>query len=120
MKISPFKSLNWTIYFMWIAMLFYTFVICYAIITSDKILSRDKKCAVIVANGVETHRIKLNENKDVIFDGVHIKIKSGRVSFCASDCEDQTCIKGGSIGKVGSTLACLPKNIVVQVVKAEE
>ncbi len=120
MKISPFKSLDWTVYLMWIAMLFYIFVICYAVTTSDRILSRDKKCAVIEVNGVETHRIKLSESQDIIFDGVHIEIKRGGVSFVASDCEDKTCVKGGRISKVGRALACLPKNIVIQVVKAEE
>lgn len=93
--------------------------ICLIVWTSDKILSSDKKCAVIVVNGEEVRRVKLSEPTDIIFDGVHIEIKRGGVSFCASDCEDKNCVKGGRIRQVGSTLACLPKKIVVQVVKAE-
>ena len=120
MKNSPFKNLEWSVYFFWFIMLFYVFIICYTFKTSDRGLSRDKKCAVIVVNGVETHRIKLSEPQDIIFDGVHIEIKRGGVSFVASDCADKTCVKGGRIRQVGSALACLQKNIVIQVVKAEE
>ena len=119
MKISPFKT-DWLAYAPILIMVLVVFEVAFFVRTSDKILSSDKKCAVIVVNGAETHRIKLSEPQDIFFDGVHIEIKSGRVFFCASDCKDQNCVKGGKISRVGSTLACLPKNIVIQVVKAEE
>ena len=119
MKNSPFKT-DWLAYFPILIMVLVVFEVCFFVWTSDKILSRVKKCAVIEVNGVETHRIKLSEPQDIIFDGVHIEIKRGGVSFVASDCADKTCVKGGRIRQVGSALACLQKNIVIQVVKAEE
>ena len=119
MKKSPF-SLDWSHYLVCFMIILFSVEICFIVWTSNKILSRDKKCAVIIVNGVETHRIKLNETRDVIFDGVHIKVESGAISFCASDCEDKNCVKGGKIRQVGSALACMSKNIVIQVVKTEE
>ena len=119
MKNSPFKT-DWLAYAPILIMVLVVFEVAFFVRTSDRGLSRDKKCAVIVVNGVETHRIKLSEPQDIIFDGVHIEIKRGGVSFVASDCADKTCVKGGRIRQVGSALACLQKNIVIQVVKAEE
>ena len=73
--------------------------------------------AAVFVNGKEFKRLPLNEPTDLIFDGVHIKVERGAISFCASDCEDKNCVKGGRIRQVGSTLACLQKNIVIQIFK---
>ena len=118
MKNSPF-GLDLSRCLVYLMIILFSAEICFIVWTSDKILSSDKKCAVIVVDGEEFRRVKLSEPTDIIFDGVHIEVKRGGISFCASDCEDKNCVKGGRIRQVGSTLACLPKKIVVQVVKVE-
>ena len=118
MKKSPF-GFGWSHYLICLMIILLSAEICFIVWTSDKILSSEHKSAVVFVDGKEFKRLPLNEPTDLIFDGVHIKVERGAISFCASDCEDKNCVKGGRIRQVGSTLACLQKNIVIQIFKAE-
>ena len=91
------SSLDFTVYFFWIMMIFYTVVICYAITTSDKFLGRAHKFAVITVDSKEYRKIRLSEPTELDIRGAHISIAYGRVCFTDSDCADKTCVKGGKI-----------------------
>lgn len=55
-------------------------------------------------------------HENVIF---HLE-KDGSISFKESDCPDKICIKTGKLHIVGETAACLPNEIILKVVPADE
>lgn len=73
------------------------------------------RTAVIMVDGEEYRRVKLNERSEFDVKGAHIVVRRGGIFFESSDCEDQYCVRGGKIRKTGSTLACLPNNIIIQI-----
>ena len=119
MKNSPFKK-DWSKYFPILIVVLIVLEVSVIVWASNKNWGRAHKFAVITVDSKEEHRIRLSEPTELDIRGAHISIKYGRVRFTESDCKDQTCIKGGNIRQVGSALACLEKNITVQIVKADD
>lgn len=103
-----------------LAIIFFCGAISYAIISSDKVSSRKPKYAVVYVDGKEFKKLPLSEPTEIVVKSAHLKVKRGGIFFDETDCEDQNCVKGGKILMPGSALACLPKNIVVQIMRLDE
>jgi hypothetical protein len=54
------------------------------------------------------------QNEHVVF---HL-YKNGAIQFEESNCPDKICIKTGKLSKVGETAACLPNEIFLKIVPA--
>ena len=57
----------------------------------------------------KTYRTSEGENTLVI--------KDGEVSITEADCKNQICVNTQAISEVGETIACLPHNLLVEVIK---
>ena len=77
--------------------------------------------AVILVNGEEVSRIRLNEVKqgyDLPLDTdpkVVLRVEPGQICFLQADCPDQVCVNTGWLSSPGQTAVCLPARTSVQV-----
>lgn len=44
-----------------------------------------------------------------------IRIKNDSIQIVHADCNDELCVKQGSISKVGQTLVCLPNELIIEI-----
>lgn len=51
---------------------------------------------------------------------VTIEVQDGRVRFAESGCPDKVCVHTGWLSRAGQTAACLPAEILIKVVGADE
>lgn len=56
------------------------------------------------------------ENEQIIsFDGCEIRITENGACFLSSDCPDGLCVKRGMMTHSGDVMACVPKDITVEI-----
>ncbi|AQY52418.1 hypothetical protein UE46_01690 [Listeria weihenstephanensis] len=60
--------------------------------------------------GKETFRIKADDG-----DYNDIEVKDEKIRISAANCNDQVCVRVGSISKLGETIVCLPHKVVIEV-----
>lgn len=72
---------------------------------------------VVLRGGTELARLPLDEDAELPVDGGEniVCIEGGRVRMLFSTCEGQDCVRQGSIGRVGETIACLPHRLTVRI-----
>ena len=69
--------------------------------------------------------VSLDEGTDQIFtvpENDHVKFhlsEDGSISFEESDCADQICIHAGELKRVGQSAACLPNDLILKIVPAD-
>ena len=48
-------------------------------------------------------------------NGVTVAVEPGAISFCASGCPNQLCVRAGKLTKAGESAACLPNETLIRV-----
>jgi hypothetical protein len=69
---------------------------------------------VALDNGKD-ETFSIPQNPHVVF---HLD-KTGTIAFEESDCPDKICVKTGKLSRVGETAACLPNEIILKIVPAD-
>ena len=80
--------------------------------------------AVVTVDGVETMRLPLAEDTEVLLgegDATNLLvIKDGRASVTEASCPDKVCVHTGEISRTGETIVCLPHKLVVSIEGSEQ
>ena len=81
----------------------------------------DTKTVIIVKDGKEIHRYKIDENYEKTIriekEGEIniISIKNSKVSMIEANCHDELCMKSHEISRGGEMIVCLPHKLYVKI-----
>jgi len=81
----------------------------------------DTKTVIIVKDGKEIHRYKIDENYEKTINIKSegeiniINIKDGKVSMTEANCHDELCVKSHKISRSGEMIVCLPHKLYVKI-----
>ena len=63
----------------------------------------------------------LNEDRTIrIGEGNVCEIRDGSVRMTEADCPDQVCVHTAAVGRGGGSIVCLPNQVVLRIVDADE
>lgn len=77
--------------------------------------------AIITQNGIELHRIDLNNvtgRMEIQIGGRYnelIVAENGRIRFEQADCPDQICVNTGWISRPGQVSVCVPAGVILKI-----
>ncbi len=77
---------------------------------------------IIKVNGTVKYTYNLNENRVINLEingeknANVVVIENGYVYMKSATCKNEVCVNTGKIHRVGETIACLPHNVVVEIV----
>ncbi len=82
---------------------------------------REGSFAAVIQNGKETARYSLREEREIPIrtEGTvtHLLvIRAGEAEILQADCPDQICVNHRAVSKVGETVVCLPRKLVIKIV----
>ncbi|MDR1246591.1 MAG: NusG domain II-containing protein [Clostridiales Family XIII bacterium] len=81
--------------------------------------SADEATADIYEDGVLTHSLPLDENREILLStgrGYNrVVVEDGGIRVSDADCRSQTCVHSGSKALPGDMIACLPHRLVIKI-----
>ncbi len=85
---------------------------------------REGAYAAILQNGTEIARHSLAEDRQIQIQTegtvTHLLvIEGGKARITRADCPDQICVNHRPVSKVGETVVCLPRELVIKIVGNE-
>ncbi|MCL2188820.1 MAG: NusG domain II-containing protein [Defluviitaleaceae bacterium] len=95
-------------------------VLAIAVLLHLFFLSRTQNGMYAVITVQNTAEIRLPLSEDIYFPLPHnpqviFRIKNGEVSFAASNCSDQICVRAGGLAHRGQHAACLPNRVLLTI-----
>lgn len=83
--------------------------------------SGENKKAVVKIDGVIVRELDLTTDETFILetsDGKNfVEVRGGNVRVVEANCPDKICVRRGAIKNVGEVIACVPHNLLIEVVK---
>ena len=79
--------------------------------------------AVVTADGVETARYPLSEDRTVTLGAEAyniLQISHGAAAVTEANCGDHTCVRTGEISREGETIVSLPHHLIIRIEGGEK
>lgn len=81
--------------------------------------------AAVIKDGTEIARYSLSQDQTIpITQGEEVTnllvIEGGKARIAEAACPDQICVEHRAVSKAGETIVCLPRELVIKIVAAEQ
>jgi len=89
------------------------------------LLQQEGDRVLIYQHGELIHTLPLDQDQSLRIEGAHglynlVTIQDGEVWVSEASCPDQVCVRHGPTHDTADPIVCLPNELVVQVIRADE